>query len=152
MQGYHNHKQTFKGLKVSSILKAYVHNAKLYHFEAGYPGLYKSDNVHHRVFGEWIEFGSTDDVEQALYRTDCLEEYFGPGDPRNLYERESIQVHFQDSSAPKLGWIYVCRADPPRDNQTLPNPANWSEFMELHQLAEAKEDWSEAQAMAMKQQ
>ncbi|MEF3303569.1 gamma-glutamylcyclotransferase family protein [Paenibacillus sp. GYB003] len=52
------------------------------------------------VRGEWLTVG-----EDGLPAMDALEDYFGPGDERNDYER----VRVTDIDGVRSGWAYVWR-------------------------------------------
>lgn len=50
------------------------------------------------VHGEWLTVG-----DSALSAMDALEDYYGPGDSRNDYER----VWTRDMDGTRAGWVYV---------------------------------------------
>lgn len=62
----------------------------------GYPALLP--NRDGTVHGEWL----TLDVE-ALPVMDEWEEYYGPGHPRNVYERVAVT----DVDGCRQGWVYI---------------------------------------------
>nr|BCJ78234.1 gamma-L-glutamyl-butirosin B gamma-glutamyl cyclotransferase [Niallia circulans] len=68
---------------------------------SGYPGLLLENEL---VTGEWYEVS-----EEMLERIDKLEEYFGPGDGRNLFERIECQV--RTGGGIQTGWTYVYNRD-----------------------------------------
>ncbi|MEJ8546808.1 gamma-glutamylcyclotransferase family protein [Brevibacillus borstelensis] len=82
LPGFGNHNMYVK--PYSHTLQPAVVRGHLYHFSAGYPGLLRSESG--TVKGALLTF-SSDVYEEALAGLDELEDYFGPGDPRNEYER-----------------------------------------------------------------
>lgn len=69
-------------------------------YDAGaYPALVLSGWEQGLVKGEWLVLR-----DEALAKTDKLEEYFGPGSPDNDYERVWIRdVKYEE----REGWVYV---------------------------------------------
>jgi len=64
---------------------------------SGYPAMREGDGD---VVGELYEVD-----DETLGRTDELEDYFGPGDPRNLYERVLRPVRTEAGEMD--AWVYV---------------------------------------------
>jgi gamma-glutamylcyclotransferase (GGCT)/AIG2-like uncharacterized protein YtfP len=60
----------------------------LFQVNERYPGIVRGEG---HVLGELITL-DPDRLTLAMGALDELEEYFGPGDPRNLYERELLTV------------------------------------------------------------
>ena len=86
MKGWDNYKR---------YVQPYPHQAipaetagELYHLPMGYPGLLAGQGP---VRGVCLFFPA-EVYEQALYGLDDLEAFFGPGDPRNEYERIVVAV------------------------------------------------------------
>lgn len=67
----------------------------------GFPGLLLENQL---VAGEWYELS-----EETLKEIDALEEYFGPGDERNLFDRVECQVSTDNETYP--AWTYVYNRD-----------------------------------------
>jgi gamma-glutamylcyclotransferase (GGCT)/AIG2-like uncharacterized protein YtfP len=63
-----------------------------------YPALVVGGEDDGTVAGEWLTV-----TEPGLRAMDALEEYYGPGDPRNDYER----VRITDLDGVRSGWVYV---------------------------------------------
>lgn len=85
---------------VASYLKAVQPGAvrgRLYDTGQGYPSLVL-DPTGYEVLGEWYTITGA-----GLKKFDELEEYFGPGNANNLYER----VQVQDVGNGREGWVYV---------------------------------------------
>lgn len=58
---------------------------------------------------------------------DRLEEYFGPGDPRNLYVRVERRVHTASGTVP--AWVYVAAGPVARELRANGTPipgGDWS--------------------------
>lgn len=134
--GYTNHANVVRG-RLDSVAPARISGGEVFHFPAGYPGLYETpeavDNV---VIGQLITAATTTPEELGIYyelleELDALEEFFAPGDPRNVYERVERDVtvsapqYREDLSidgagaAPSAGtttvsvraWVYICKID-----------------------------------------
>lgn len=74
---------------------------KLVHLRReGYPMLFKGND---RVTGELIVLS---DVQKTLQTMDILEEFYGSGNPRNLYERVIIKVESAGNFCD--AWVYIC--------------------------------------------
>ncbi|MEC0244347.1 gamma-glutamylcyclotransferase family protein [Paenibacillus chitinolyticus] len=84
----------------------------------GYPGLLLENQL---VAGEWYEVS-----EETLKRIDELEEYFGPGDTRNLFDRIECQVN--ESGGTHLGWTYVYN----RDDYLETRFSDWKQYRLQH--------------------
>lgn len=84
LPGFQNH---------NAYVKPYAHQAipatiqgEIYHLPQGYPGLLDGAD---EVVGALLYFAPVA-YEQALAGLDELETYFGPGDPRNEYDRVEV--------------------------------------------------------------
>lgn len=81
----------------------YLGDSELEGFElwdlGSYPGIRPSPRETARVHAELYETDS-----QILARLDALEDYFGPNDQRNLYDR----IRTSDTNG-KSAWVYVLR-------------------------------------------
>ena len=85
--------------------KAFVAGALLYDTGRGYPAMTMASGGP-AVYGEVYE------VDAATLRSlDELEDYYGPDDPRNEYERISVEAETGEGMV--RAWTYVFR-EPPR--------------------------------------
>ncbi|KDO30956.1 hypothetical protein SPRG_04144 [Saprolegnia parasitica CBS 223.65] len=109
MKGFRNYDKHVRGFSSLRFLhdRAYVEGAALYHFAYGYPGLYASSSAD-CVYGELLTADDPIEYDQLLADLDALEEYFGPNDPSNEYDRVRVQVHPTDGG-PIDAWVYYCK-------------------------------------------
>ncbi|OQR96822.1 hypothetical protein THRCLA_21979 [Thraustotheca clavata] len=100
MKGFRNYEKHVSHYKSLRFIKStwYVKNAQLYHFPQGYPGMYPSQDGG-KVYGEVLTVDDPAEYAQLLSDLDALEEYFGPNDLSNEYDRVQIQVFDQESNA-----------------------------------------------------
>lgn len=135
LSGFKNH-ATVLAPFCPRMVPGTLHGARLFHFERGYPGIYPGDGT---VRGEvvWV-----DDYAAAEHALDRLEAYHGPGDPRNLYNREQCQVEI-DGAAPVAAWVYWCLIDPTRADAVPVPSGDWRGFMLRTGREDAAEDWSD---------
>lgn len=109
MTGYQNHR-TFLAPYRPRVEPARLQGGKLFHLpqgdldaKMGYPGLIVGDGT---VFGELMYLPKNDTAASAalMQALDDLEEYRGPENPANLYERRLTEVH--SHAGPVLAWVY----------------------------------------------
>lgn len=120
------------GQKYHHLIERYVAKAeaayvpgRLYHLEEGYPALVLADHLPQleksgMVRGDLLGIAEWD---KALPILDELEDYYGPGDPRNLYERQIISVRTADDNT-VTSTVYVFSADKERwlNQNAIPVP------------------------------
>ena len=97
---------------------------RLLHLEQeGYPVLLEGSG---RVQGELVEL--TDETA-ALHILDLLEEFYGPDQPENVYERRLTAVSVSEEVV--SAWVYVCAALTEErclaEGKAVEN-GNWREF------------------------
>jgi gamma-glutamylcyclotransferase (GGCT)/AIG2-like uncharacterized protein YtfP len=102
---------------------------KLYHLLEGYPALLLEKRAAQaengmRIRGDLLEIS---DLGKVLPILDELEDYYGPGDPRNLYERITLPVFTGDGTA-MSGIAYVF-------------PSEKAEWLERNAIAIPSGDW-----------
>ncbi|WNC13209.1 gamma-glutamylcyclotransferase [Brevibacillus brevis] len=100
LEGFENHRL---------YVKPYVHKAvpariegELYHLPQGYPGVLPGDG---EVIGAALFF-SPDEYETVMVGLDELETYFGPGDPRNEYERVEVRARLDGADEEQMVYVY----------------------------------------------
>lgn len=86
----------------TAVQPATLHGAELYWASDWYPGLVKGTGT---VTGELAELDPLQ-MDAVLEVLDEFENYHGPGDPANQYEREVITVKTNDG-ARRDAWVYV---------------------------------------------
>ncbi|WP_134686418.1 gamma-glutamylcyclotransferase family protein [Brevibacillus migulae] len=80
---------------------------KLYHLsDRGYPALVSADEPHAWVYGELLYFAPVF-YEKALKGLDELEDYHGPADERNEYERQKATVTFLETEKQTEAFLYI---------------------------------------------
>jgi gamma-glutamylcyclotransferase (GGCT)/AIG2-like uncharacterized protein YtfP len=91
-------------------VKPYPHQAlpaevkgRLYHLPTGYPGLLLEGEK--AVKGEVLLF-SPEVYDKALRGLDELETFFGPGDPRNEYERVEVTARLAATGEERRVYAY----------------------------------------------
>lgn len=118
---------------VKQIVPAWV-CGRLVQLSAGYPVLLPGSG---RVAGELIELQQ---VEAALAAMDEWEEYYGPQQVENAYERELWLVYGEAFTT--MAWLYCCPAG--REERVMAEgitiPQNdWRKFTKNH--LQGKGDW-----------
>lgn len=102
---------------------------ELYHLPTGYPGLLAGRD---RVRGN-VLYVSPEEYEQVLAGLDELETYYGPGDPRNEYERTVITARLH-SGAEVEAYVYLYVDEKyARAEGTPVADGDWSAFMRKRQ-------------------
>lgn len=90
---------------ISSFVKAiepgWLDGMALFHVRERYPGIVRGEG---HVLGELLTL-DPDRLTLAISLLDELEEYYGPGDPRNEYERELVTVR-KESGELTQAWVY----------------------------------------------
>ncbi|MFE3325013.1 gamma-glutamylcyclotransferase [Streptomyces sp. NPDC059176] len=99
--GEHNHDLFLRG-RTESEEPARLSGAVLYQ-GPGYPFAVEAAGAG-EVLGELVT-AAPGHYGELLGVLDHLEEYFGPGDPRNVYERVERLVHTVGGTA--AAWVYV---------------------------------------------
>jgi gamma-glutamylcyclotransferase (GGCT)/AIG2-like uncharacterized protein YtfP len=89
---------------------------RLYHLPEGYPALVIAEDADW-IYGEMIIF-PPDLYPDVLAELDELEEFFAPGDSRNEYERELIQVSRMDTEENCFAFTYTMRGKKERYART----------------------------------
>lgn len=121
----------------SKYIKPYPHQAfpaitkgTLYHLPEGYPALLIADGMGW-IYGEIMIFPAECHAE-VLAGLDELEEYFAPGDSRNEYERELIQVSRIDTAEICSAFTYTMRGEKERYARTkgdLVLSGDWRQYI-----------------------
>ncbi|MFY0545719.1 gamma-glutamylcyclotransferase family protein [Brevibacillus sp. H7] len=108
------------------VQKAAV-RGRLYHLPSGYPGLLLEDEGW--VSGELIFFADGVYAE-VMSRLDKLETFYGPGDPRNEYERVIVEATLTETSESirAYAYLYVDEAYAKRKGICVPD-GDWREFI-----------------------
>lgn len=130
LEGFSNYERYVKPYR-HEIIPATIRGS-VYHLPQGYPGLLDGSDT---VKGGVLLF-SPDDYEAAMEGLDKLETYFGPGDPRNEYER--IEAAAQLCGRDERMTVYVYRyVDETyvKSRGTYVKGGDWHSFMQ-HRQAE----------------
>jgi gamma-glutamylcyclotransferase (GGCT)/AIG2-like uncharacterized protein YtfP len=77
----------------------------------------------------------------VLRDLDLLEDYFAPGDARNLYERERVDVLLENGAAASA-WVYFSRLDAAQERAEPVPSGDWRAFMAERALVDAADDWA----------
>lgn len=100
LEGFLNHQR---------YVKPYAHQAfpaeikgEIYDLPTGYPGLLAGDDM---VKGAVLVF-SPEVYEEALAGLDELETYYGPGDPRNEYDRQQVAARISGKEKEEMVYVY----------------------------------------------
>ncbi|MFG2759872.1 gamma-glutamylcyclotransferase family protein [Streptomyces wuyuanensis] len=119
--GEHNHDLFLRG-RTAAEEPARLRGALLYE-GPGYPYAIEGDGV---VTGELVT-AAPEQYGELLAVLDRLEDYFGPGDPRNLYVRVERRVHTASGTVP--AWVYVAAGPVARELRAKGTPipgGDWS--------------------------
>ena len=174
--GFQNHTNVVRG-RYSTAAPAFIVGAEVFHY-GGFPGLYETaDNSSAIVYGELLELDTASTEEglrtyyELLCELDVLEEYFGPGHPKNVYERVAREVVVRVpreraantsgdgggaaampiDNAPAngttvetrvLAWVYVSRIDRSSIPATRVPHGDWKRFMKEQGLTDVGDDWA----------
>jgi predicted DNA-binding transcriptional regulator YafY/gamma-glutamylcyclotransferase (GGCT)/AIG2-like uncharacterized protein YtfP len=87
---------------VLTVEPARLDGMQLYQVDPCYPGMVPGNGS---VVGELVTI-APDWAEEAFRVLDALEEYFGPGDPRNAYDRRLVEV-LDGRGALRQAWVYI---------------------------------------------
>jgi gamma-glutamylcyclotransferase (GGCT)/AIG2-like uncharacterized protein YtfP len=149
----------------------------LRHFEAGYPGLYDGSDADVGddeeggggggggggavVAAVWGELAWAEDFGASLSACDALEEFYGAGDPRNLFSRVQVQVQVQVQQVQQVpegaelaaaaaaatttttrAWAYKCCHQRGGEVASVPVPGGrWADFVKATGARVASDDW-----------
>ncbi|KAF0699315.1 Aste57867_10105 [Aphanomyces stellatus] len=137
MKGFRNferHVKPYRSLRVVSS-RGVVANASLVHFPMGYPGMYPGTGV---VVGEVVTVDDPAEYSAFLLGLDELEEFFGPNDPSNEYDRVEIDVACDDGAIVRA-WAYFCKI--PRETAVAAvADGDWRAYMATHDLQDIHAD------------
>jgi gamma-glutamylcyclotransferase (GGCT)/AIG2-like uncharacterized protein YtfP len=101
--GYANHASLFEGLDIY-VQSAKLQSASLYHLN-GFPGM-KPSETGNFACGQLITIlGSEEAYRTTTKNLDTLEDYFGPDDRRNWYQRSLVSVAVDDDTMSEA-WTY----------------------------------------------
>lgn len=139
--GFKNHSNVVKG-RHTHVQKALLRNAHVYHFpKAGFPGCWRHDDEAATVTGELLVVPP--EVYDAVLRDlDMLEDFYGPGHPNNMYEREQVTVQGSDGLS-HAAWVYFCRIDKAAYDAVLVPHGDWRRHMLETGAADAGDDWAD---------
>lgn len=169
LPGFTNHATVIRSDVLRSAPATLKDTGWMYHFKEGYPGVFlrappavaapdtpaaslptRSD-IRGAVL--WLR---DDTYEAALSRLDELEEYYGEGDSRNLYDRREAEVVLDgadDGSAAAeaaaggepstvLAWVYECLVpDSFVADATWVEDGHWEAFVRSTGAKEADDSW-----------
>ncbi|AEC01687.1 gamma-glutamylcyclotransferase family protein [Parasphaerochaeta coccoides] len=125
LEGFFNYRKVLVGKVLSR--KAGQVKGKIFHQLAkGYPALLAGDDW---VEGELLEI---EDFHDTLEMLDVLENYFGPGDADNEYERIVTPVFLPGTDAWTEAYVYWYGRDDlgSPENPVIPLPdGSWRTFM-----------------------
>jgi gamma-glutamylcyclotransferase (GGCT)/AIG2-like uncharacterized protein YtfP len=86
---------------------------------------------------------------------DALEDFYGPGDARNLYEREIVTVSMDEQvgginrTTRVEAWTYFTRMDAVMQRAELVPGGSWRDFLQSRGFEDAADDWAAKQAAVM---
>ncbi len=137
--GFKNHVSVVRG-RATSLGPATFAGARLVHYPAGFPGMYRVDEP-----GSWHVHGELlrvppEHSTSVLTDMDQLEDYFGPGHPSNMYSREEVVV--SAGRVQQHAFTYFSLLDPVKERAVPVPSGNWRAFMDAHHLVDAGEDWA----------
>jgi gamma-glutamylcyclotransferase (GGCT)/AIG2-like uncharacterized protein YtfP len=90
----------------------------------------------------------SDVYDDVLRDLDALEDFFGPSDARNLYEREIVsvlvdeQVGSIDGTTRVEAWTYFTRMDAATHGAEPVPGGDWREFLQSRGIDDAADDWA----------
>lgn len=139
--GFKNHANVVKG-RYSHVQNAQLHFARVYHFpKAGFPGCWRCDDEASTVLGQLLTV-PTDVYTAVLEDLDMLEDFFGPGHPNNMYEREQVVVQGADGLE-HAAWVYFCRIEQAAYEAVLVPHGDWRKYMRETGATDAGDDWAD---------
>lgn len=104
MKGFRNYDISIKGHEVSMVPART--RGKLWHLcDGDYPAMKEGGGW---VYGELVE---VDDFSKMIDIIDDIEDYFGPGDPNNEYDRILVPVEITNTGELELAYAYFYRPD-----------------------------------------
>ncbi|MGI5909790.1 MAG: gamma-glutamylcyclotransferase family protein [Sphaerochaetaceae bacterium] len=127
MEGFFNYEKALVG-KVVSRARSRVKGSVFHQLDKGYPALVPGEGW---VYGELLELA---DFNGTLPVLDEIEEYYGPGDRRNEYDRLLTPVFLCESEKWTEAHVYwYGRKDlGTQENPAVPVPSgDWRTFMEM---------------------
>jgi gamma-glutamylcyclotransferase (GGCT)/AIG2-like uncharacterized protein YtfP len=93
---------------------------ELYDTREGYPGLVSGEG---QVLGEVYQITC-----QQLKRINDLEDYYGPSDPRNIYERKQIEINSETGTF--LSYVYFFKDEDFLRSYGIPiSTGDWVEYI-----------------------
>lgn len=161
MTGYGNHANVVRG-RFTRATAAALAGARIYHFDVGFPGMYRGA-ADESVVGQLLDvpLAVYDDVLREL---DALESYYAPRHPGNMYERIAIEVAVGAGAPMVLGpaagaadtsagrgessacivraWAYECLLELSTISAAAVPDGNWRRFMAEGKLVDAADDWA----------
>lgn len=153
-RGFKNNKSIVRG-RESMAQRAKLPNAIVYHFrDVGCPGVFKS-GPSDAVYGELLSFDSNV-YHEVLNNLDILEEYYGPEDPRNQYERVATTVAvtrrsegaFSDSEDEEIeyveAYVYFSLHVPSALGGVLVTSGDWRQHLLETGEEDTGDDWAAA--------
>lgn len=146
LDGYKNSAAVLRGRHTSST-NASLSGARLWHYAAGFPGMeatVEAATVKGAIIH--IPFAIYFDVLRDL---DGLEDYFGPKDARNVYERKIVLIDVEGMSERVKAYTYFTLMDSKKENAELVLSGDWRAFMLERKLDDAGDDWAARQAAAL---
>jgi len=121
MSGMSNH-HYLKG-RVADLQQARARGL-LYHLPYGYPAMVEGDGV---VTGELV---TLIDPAEILADLDELEDYHGPGNPGNEYERVNRPVELMNGRMVTEAWVYLyCRGEEAARIGRLVKDGDWKKYI-----------------------
>lgn len=100
LEGFRNHELYVKPYRHEAVTAEI--SGELFHLPTGYPGLLAGSDL---VKGSVLRF-FPDDYDVALAGLDELETYYGPGDPRNEYDRLEVCAKLCGGEKEMLVYVY----------------------------------------------
>ncbi|WP_068134609.1 gamma-glutamylcyclotransferase family protein [Limnochorda pilosa] len=137
-RGFKNHGRYLAG-RTTFAGRAVLRGAVLVHLPEGYPAALGTGEAEDLVHGELYRL--PDDAAHArsiVAGLDALEDYLGPGDPRNLYERAERAVEAGGGTRP-VALVYLhARPQEALERGILVPGGDWTAFVRR----EASGAWS----------